>query len=158
MFVSAMIEGLVRDAVRAVKTATGANQESIVWLTVIPIMLFFALAFLSWAACVQLAEYYGAAIAGVIVGGVYFVIAAAVLVRLLIVRRRILAEAQAQAQAQLAAKASAPAWPIDPAMITIGLQIGRAIGWRRVVPLAALGLLAFGLASSRSHPADHPAE
>lgn len=155
MFVSAMIEGLVRDAVRAVKTATGANQESIVWLTIIPIMLFFGLAFLSWAACVQLAEYYGAAIAGAIVGGVYLVIAAAVILRLLVVRRRVLAETQAQ----LAAKAqSPPSWPIDPAMITIGLQIGRAIGWRRVVPLAALGLIAFGLASSRSHPADHPAE
>jgi hypothetical protein len=155
MFMSAMIEGLVRDAVRVVKTATGANQESIVWLTVVPIMLFFGFAFLSWAACVQLAEYYGAAIAGAIVGGVYLVIAAAVIVRLLIVRRRILAEARAQ----LAAKAQGPApWPIDPAMLTVGLQIGRAIGWRRVVPLAVVGLLAFGLASSRSRPGDQPAE
>jgi hypothetical protein len=152
-----MIEGLVRDAVRAAKAEIGASPEGIAWLALVPIALFFGLAFLSWAACVQLAELYGAAIAGAIVGCVYLVIAAAVIARFMVIRRRIAAEARAQ----LAAKASAsgPAsWPIDPAMITVGLQIGRAIGWRRVLPLAVVGLLAFGLASSRSHTADHPAE
>ena len=145
-----MIEGLVRDAVRAVKAETGASTEGIVWLFVIPVSLAFGLLFLSWSAHVALAELYGPAIAALIIGCVYLVIAAMVIARFVVVRRRIAAEARAQ----LAAKG--PAFPIDPAMLTIGLQIGRAIGWRRIVPLAAVGLLALGLAGGRSRGTDHP--
>jgi hypothetical protein len=153
-----MIEGLVRDAVRAAKAEIGASPEGIAWLALVPITLFFGLAFLSWAACVQLAELYGAAIAGLIVGCAYLVIAGAVIARFMVIRRRIAAEARAQLAAAKASASGPASWPIDPAMITVGLQIGRAIGWRRVLPLAVVGLLAFGLASSRSHTADHPAE
>jgi len=147
-----MIEGLVRYAVRAVKAETGASPEGIVWLFVIPVSLMFGLLFLSWSAHVALAELYGAAIAALIVGCVYLAIAAMVIARFVVIRRRIAAEARAQ----LAANNKGPAFPIDPTMLTIGLQIGRAIGWRRIVPLAAVGLLALGLAGGRSRGADQP--
>jgi hypothetical protein len=48
-----------------------------------------------------------------------------------------------RARLELAARSHA-GW-LDPKFLTVGIEIGRAIGWRRVVMLAAAGLLAAGL-------------
>jgi hypothetical protein len=50
----------------------------------------------------------------------------------------------ARAERELAARNNSP-W-FDPKMMGIGLQIGHAIGWRKLVPLAAVGVIAAGLA------------
>ncbi len=39
---------------------------------------------------------------------------------------------------------SSTSW-FDPKLVAIGLQIGQAIGWRRLASLAALAVLAAGL-------------
>jgi hypothetical protein len=55
----------------------------------------------------------------------------------------------------LAARSQTP-W-LDPKYLGVGMQIGRAIGWRRLVPLAAVGILAAGIAKEwigRNRPAD----
>jgi hypothetical protein len=52
-------------------------------------------------------------------------------------------KAKQRAEAALAAEKAAL---FDPSMISVGLEIGRAIGWRRVVSLAGVALLATGLA------------
>jgi hypothetical protein len=51
--------------------------------------------------------------------------------------------AKKRAEAQLATQKAAL---FDPSMITVGLEIGRAIGWRRLISLAGVVLLASGLA------------
>jgi hypothetical protein len=48
-----------------------------------------------------------------------------------------------RAEAALAAQKAAL---FDPSLLTIGLEVGRAIGWRRVVSVAGAVLLASGLA------------
>ncbi len=48
------------------------------------------------------------------------------------------------AKRELAARSQQP-W-LDPRMIAVGMQIGRSIGWKRIVPLAAVALLAAGFA------------
>jgi hypothetical protein len=52
-------------------------------------------------------------------------------------------KAKERAEAALAAEKAAL---FDPSLITAGLEIGRAIGWRRVISLAGVALLATGLA------------
>ncbi|MCC8941795.1 hypothetical protein H8A99_36560, partial [Bradyrhizobium sp. Arg68] len=49
-----------------------------------------------------------------------------------------------------AAKATAAAALADPVMIATGLQIVRAIGVKRLIPIIAVGGLALGLMASRS--------
>jgi hypothetical protein len=48
---------------------------------------------------------------------------------------------------------------LDASMLTTGLEIGRAIGWRRIVPLVGVVLLAAGLARDwRGRDASDPGE
>jgi hypothetical protein len=51
--------------------------------------------------------------------------------------------AKQRAEAALAAHKAAL---FDPSMVTVALEVGRAIGWRRVISLAGVVLLASGLA------------
>jgi hypothetical protein len=53
------------------------------------------------------------------------------------------ANAKKKAEAALAAQ---KATLFDPSMITVALEVGRAIGWRRLISLAGVVLLASGLA------------
>ena len=46
----------------------------------------------------------------------------------------------------------------DPMMVAAGLQIVRAVGLKRLLPLLAVGAIAFGLMVQRKSPADSPAE
>ena len=46
----------------------------------------------------------------------------------------------------------------DPMMIATVLQIVRAVGVKRLLPLLAVGAIAFGLIAQRKSPADNPAE
>jgi hypothetical protein len=62
-------------------------------------------------------------------------------------------KAKARAEAALAAERAAL---LDPSMLTAALEIGRAIGWRRVVSLAGVALLATGLAKEWFAHGDEP--
>jgi hypothetical protein len=48
----------------------------------------------------------------------------------------------------------------DPAMLAIALQVVRAVGIKRLVPILAVGGVALGFLASRGHaaPAEEPAE
>lgn len=62
-----------------------------------------------------------------------------------------------RAQLQLAAKKAQP-W-IDPRLLAIGLEIGRAIGWKKGLSFAAAGVIAAGIAREWSaHRADGETE
>ena len=50
-----------------------------------------------------------------------------------------------RARLELAARSSNTDW-LDPKLMAVGYQVGQAIGWRKLVSLAAVGLLAAGLA------------
>ena len=40
---------------------------------------------------------------------------------------------------------------IDPAMVAVGIQVVRAVGIRRLVPILAVGGVALGLLAARGH-------
>jgi hypothetical protein len=50
----------------------------------------------------------------------------------------------ARAQRELAARRNAD-W-FDPRLLAVGLQVGQAVGWRRLMTVAAVGVLAVGAA------------
>ncbi|MBI5321517.1 hypothetical protein [Bradyrhizobium sp.] len=66
---------------------------------------------------------------------------------------------QVEVRAEKAAKAAANSMLLDPAMVAVGIQLARAIGFRRLVPILAIGGVALGFLASRGHTqAEEPAE
>ena len=57
-----------------------------------------------------------------------------------------------RARRELAARSNAN-W-LDPKLIALGIQVGQAIGWRRIVSLTAVALLAAGLVKEWSGRVD----
>jgi hypothetical protein len=97
------------------------------------------LGFLLLAGYIALAERYGPLTGALLLGGLFLLITITALLCALSSQRRTIAGAKLA----LAARSQEP-W-LDPRFVSVGLQIGRAIGWRRVVPLAAVGVLAAGI-------------
>ena len=58
----------------------------------------------------------------------------------------IIARRNAMEHAQQALDARAKTAMFDSSMLTLGMQIGRTIGWKRLVPVAAVAILAVTLA------------
>ena len=74
-------------------------------------------------------------------------------------------EMKARAEEAARAAAAAPSLLTDPAVLAMGLQIVRAVGVKRLIPLLAVGGLALGFLASRNSaaapgeaPAQAPAE
>jgi hypothetical protein len=77
--------------------------------------------------------------AALILAGVFLLVALIAAVAGFIARRRNIE----RARRELAARSHA-GW-LDPKYLAIGIEIGRTLGWRRIITLAAAGLLAAGL-------------
>ena len=65
---------------------------------------------------------------------------------------------KAKARAAAAARSAAHSPLADPALIAAGLQLIRAIGVKRLIPLLAVGGLALGILASRNAPSDDSPE
>jgi hypothetical protein len=66
---------------------------------------------------------------------------------------------QIEAQAAERAKSATHSLLADPIVVATGLQLVRAIGVKRLLPILALGGLALGLLARSSHAGDQaPAE
>jgi MFS family permease len=97
-------------------------------------------------------ENYGLMYAWGSVAGVFGFIALVALIPLLSAgrKRRALAEAAKRRVAEAEAKHnSEPEWWQDPTMLLTGVQIARAVGIRRLLPILAVGAVVAGFAMSR---------
>jgi hypothetical protein len=121
------------------KARTGFGPLLVFWFLITAVALALALGFLCAAIFIWLASRTDALTASLIMAGVFLLIAIIAGVVGWIVRLRNME----RARRELAARSPGL---LDPKFLTIGLEIGRALGWRRVVTLAAAGLLAAGLA------------
>ena len=113
-----------------------------------------AVVFLLVAAFVWLADLYDALTAGVVLGCAFALIALIALLACVMTRRRNME----RARLELAARSNT-SW-LDPKLVAVGVQIGQAIGWRRLASLAALAVLAGSVAkewSARAQPAEDDA-
>jgi type VI protein secretion system component VasK len=134
---------------------TGFSSQIVIWAIVAAIAAAAAVLFLLIAAFVWLANRYDGVIAGLLLGGAFIVVAMVALAACLMVRRRNME----RARLELAARRSASAanW-LDPKFMAVGVQIGQAIGWRKLVSLGAVALLAAVLAQEWVGRKEAPAE
>jgi len=137
------MSGLFRLLALNAQARAGFSSQVLVWAIITAIACSVALVFLLIAAFVWLADRYDPLTAGLVLGGVFVVVALVALAACLVVRRRNIE----RARVELAAGSGNTNWlDLDPKLLAIGFQVGQAIGWRRLVSLAAVGLIAAGVA------------
>ena len=134
-----------------VSTGTALRQTSLAAMAAIA--LFITTAFLCAAAFIAVLNRYGPVEACFAGAAIFFV------VTLIAAGTYLLRKRQIEARAAARAKAAASSLLADPALLVTGIQIVRALGVKRLVPILAIGGLALGLMASRSRAGDQaPAE
>jgi hypothetical protein len=135
-----MFSGWVRYLQLTARAKTGLSSGVVIFGGIAAITLVVALGFAIFALFIWLAERYSALTAALVLAGFFLLFAILAGIGSLMAHRRTIAEAKLALQA----RSSSP-W-LDPRLLPIGLQIGRTIGLRRIVPMIAVGILAAALA------------
>jgi hypothetical protein len=153
------MSGWLHHLALSARARTGFSTHIVVWAAIAAVSSATMFVFLCVAAFVWLADRYGAVTAGLVMAGSFFVIALIAVVSVGISRRRNME----RAKLELAARSNA-SW-LDPRLLGVGVQVGRAIGWRKLASLAAVAILAAGLSKEwfardekPSQAEDEPAE
>lgn len=119
---------------------TGFSPQGLICAAVAALSAAIAVGFGLLAAFILLAQRAGSLTASLTLAGLFLAIAVIAGLMVLLIRRR----AIARAQRELAARRSTD-W-FDPRLLAVGLQVGQAVGWRRLMTVAAVGVLAVGAA------------
>jgi hypothetical protein len=135
-----MLSGVVRHIQLTVKSKTGINSTVIVLAAIAALAAMVAFGLLIFAAFIWLADRYSPLSSALILLAFFLVVAVACGIGSVMSHRR----AMTQAKLALQARSNQP-W-LDPKFLAVGLQIGKSVGMRRIVPLFAAGLLAATLA------------
>ncbi len=140
-----MLKNWLHDITLAVQARSGLNAGLFVWLALIALASLTAFAFLCVAAYAWLALQFGTIFAGLIMAGVFILIGLIAAIVFAVSRRR----AKERAILERAARAHGSSWLLDPKILGVAMQAGRALGWERIIPVALLGLLAAQWARER---------
>ena len=149
-----MFKSLMRDMVLAVQTRTGITASFVVWLVIVALAASTAFAFLCVAAFAWLSLQIGSVYAALAMAAIFVAIAIIGLIVCLLARRR----ARERAILERAARAHAPSWLLDPKILATAVQVGRSLGWQRVIPLALVGIMVAQWAREHRASSDEPAE
>lgn len=134
-----MIKSWMHDIALAVQARSGATPALFVWVAVVALAAITAFAFLCVAGYGWLALQYGSIVAALIMAGIFLVIVLIAALMAAASRRR----ARERAILERAARAHAsPSWLLDPNLLATAVQVGRSIGWQRLVPIALVGVMA----------------
>ena len=119
----------------------------------IALALFIALAFLSAAAFVYMLRQFGLIEACLTGAGIFLLVAIIAAICYSVRKER------AEARAAETAKSAVHSALADPMIVAAGIQVIRAIGIKKLVPILAVGGLALGFLASRNDVSDQtPAE
>jgi hypothetical protein len=149
-----MLKSLMHGAMLAVQSRSGITGSFIVWLVVAMMAASTAFAFLCVAAYAWLALQMGSVNAGLVMAAIFVGIAIIGLIVCLMARRR----ARERAILERAARAHAPSWLLDPKILATAVQVGRSLGWQRVIPLALVGIMVAQWARERRTAGQDSAE
>jgi protein-S-isoprenylcysteine O-methyltransferase Ste14 len=144
-----------------IRDSTGNALRMTYLATAAAFALLVTTSFLCAAAFVAVLEKYGPVQACLAGAGVFFVVALIAAGSYMARKRKIQARAaEAAKEAKEAAKSGVRSALADPMLITAGIQIIRAVGVKRLIPIIALGGVALGLfaASQRQAGDETPAE
>ena len=136
------------------KDSTGTAMRLSFLVAAAALALFITTSFLCAAAFVLVLQQYGL-IQACLAGAAIFFVVTLIAGGSYMVRKR-----QIRARAVAAAKAAAQSPAIDPMMVAAGIQIARAVGLKKLIPILAIGGLALGFLASRRDGGDDetPAE
>jgi hypothetical protein len=140
-----MIKGFVREAMLKARMNTGFSGAIVIWSAVATVSFVVAFVFVLIAAFIWLESRSDAVTAGLVLAGVFLAIALVALLAGVFARRRTIREARAELMLAAAARQQAATSWLDPKMVAVGAQLIQSIGMRRIVPIAAVGLLAASL-------------
>jgi uncharacterized membrane protein len=133
-----MFKTVTREITLFIQARSGLSTSVVVSAVVIVAALLMAFAFLCVSGYVWLAAQFGTMFAGLIMAGVFVVVAIIAAVVCAAARRR----ARERASLARAARAHSPSWLLDPKVLGAAVEAGRTIGWQRIVPVALLAFLA----------------
>jgi len=134
------MSGWVRYLELTAKSKTGLSSNVVILALVAAVCAAVTFGLIIFAAFIWLAERYSPLTAALVLCGFFLLVTIAAGVLCLMSQRRTVVSAKLA----LAARSNQP-W-LDPKYMLLGMQVGRALGWRKIVPLAAVGFLAAGLA------------
>ena len=134
------------------KESTGVAIRMTSLAAGIAIALFVTLSFLCAAVFVYVLRTYGLIEACLTGAGIFFV-AALIGITVYTVRKT-----QARREAKETTKSALHTALADPVMVATGIQVVRAIGMKRLIPILAVGGLALGLLANRPSSNEAPAE
>jgi len=135
------------------KASTGSAVRQTSLAAIAGLALFITTAFLCAAAFVVVLDRYGLVQACLAGAGLFFIVAMIAALSYIVRKRQI------EARAAQRAKSAAHSLLADPVLVATGLQIVRAIGVKRLIPILAVGGLALGILATRGQADDQaPAE
>ncbi len=140
------------------KESTGSALRLTSLAAAAALALFVTTSFLCAAAFVLVLDKYGLVQACLAGAAVFFVVS--LIAAFSYIARKKQIEKEAKARAQEAARSAAHSVLADPMLVAAGLQVIRAIGVKRLIPILAVGGIALGFLASRSAAAgdEAPAE
>jgi fatty acid desaturase len=130
------------------KESTGSALRLTSLAAAAALALLVTTAFLCAAAFVLVLDKYGLVQACFAGAAVFFVVS--LIAAFSYIARKKQIEKQARARAQEAARSAAHSVLADPMLVAAGLQVIRAIGVKRLIPILAVGGIALGFLASRS--------
>jgi hypothetical protein len=133
-----MLKSWMCDIALAVQAKSGASAALLPWAAVVALGSLSAFAFLCVAAYQWLTLRLNGIAASLIIASAFALIALIAAMICVLIRRRV----RERAILARAARAHGPSWILDPQVLATGLQIGRAMGWQRLVPVLLLGFMA----------------
>jgi hypothetical protein len=118
---------------------TGLSSGLFVWALLAVVFGVLTASFVLLIAFIWLAERYSPLTAAMVLAGLFLLATIVAAVSCLWSRRRTIE------QAELALAARRTAIWLDPKVLGGAIQASRAVGWRKLVPLLAVGMLAAGV-------------
>jgi prepilin signal peptidase PulO-like enzyme (type II secretory pathway) len=124
-------------------TATALRLASLAGAAAVA--LFVTTSFLCAAAFISVLQKYGPVFACLTGAAIFFVVAMIAAISYMVRKDQI------KKRAEKAAKSTAQTMLADPMLVAAGIQVVRAIGVKKLIPILAVGGLALGLLASRGH-------
>jgi hypothetical protein len=132
-----MLKNLQNNTILWLQAKTGLSVGFVISLAVAGGAAVLAFVFLCVTGYAWLSIQVGPVFGGLAMAGVFLLIAVLGAAAAILVRGR----ARQRAVLERAARAQGTRALIDPKVLNVAIQAGRALGWQRLIPLALLGLL-----------------
>jgi len=133
------MQGLVGYLQLKAQSKAGLSVGLVFWTLIALLCAVMTLCFIIFAAFIWLAERYGDLNAALALAVCFFLITVIAVISCALSHRR----AVRRAKLALASRSNI-AW-VDPKLLSAGIRMSRAIGWRKLAPLVAVGVLVAGL-------------